>query len=59
VRDTGVGMAPEVAAKIFDRFFRADAGRGRVDGGAGLGLAGLLLAVGAARRGRPTPGRSS
>lgn len=29
------------------------------DAGAGLGLAGLLLAVGAARRGRPTPGRSS
>lgn len=38
VADTGVGIAPEHAARIFDRFFRGDPARAR-DGGHGLGLA--------------------
>ena len=39
VMDTGIGIAPEHAKLIFDRFFRADAARGREDGRNGLGLA--------------------
>ncbi len=39
VSDRGLGMAPEVAARAFERFFRADAGRSRQSGGSGLGLA--------------------
>lgn len=39
VRDHGVGMSPEVTARVFDRFFRADPARARTTGGTGLGLA--------------------
>lgn len=39
VTDNGPGIAAEVAPKVFDRFFRADAGRARDQGGSGLGLA--------------------
>lgn len=39
VEDRGPGIAPEHQAKIFDRFFRVDPSRARVDGGYGLGLA--------------------
>jgi two-component system heavy metal sensor histidine kinase CusS len=39
VRDTGIGMTPEVRAKIFERFFRADASRHATGIHAGLGLA--------------------
>lgn len=38
VSDSGHGIPPEAHDKIFDRFFRADAARGRDTGGAGLGL---------------------
>ena len=38
VGDTGVGMAAEQQALIFDRFYRVDASRTRNRGGAGLGL---------------------
>ena len=38
VSDEGPGMAPEVSARVFERFFRADAARSRHQGGSGLGL---------------------
>jgi signal transduction histidine kinase len=39
VRDTGIGMTPEVREKIFERFFRADPSRQATGVHAGLGLA--------------------
>jgi signal transduction histidine kinase len=38
VRDTGIGMTPDVTAKIFERFYRADASRTATGIHAGLGL---------------------
>jgi len=39
VRDTGIGIAPEARARIFERFFRADPSRHAEGLHAGLGLA--------------------
>ncbi len=39
VADTGPGLAADLHARAFDRFFRADPSRARETGGAGLGLA--------------------
>ncbi|PWJ54811.1 two-component system, OmpR family, sensor histidine kinase MtrB [Quadrisphaera granulorum] len=39
VRDHGVGLSPTDAARVFDRFWRADLARARTTGGTGLGLA--------------------
>ena len=60
VRDHGPGLPPEHAVKIFERFYRVDASRARVQGGgSGLGLS-IVTAVVTAHGGRvgvaPTPG---
>jgi two-component system, OmpR family, sensor kinase len=39
VADSGSGMSPEEAARVFDRFYRGDLGRSTTSGQAGLGLA--------------------
>ncbi|MFF3037218.1 MtrAB system histidine kinase MtrB [Arthrobacter citreus] len=39
VRDYGIGMSEDDAARVFDRFWRADPARARTTGGSGLGLA--------------------
>ncbi|MET0296219.1 MAG: MtrAB system histidine kinase MtrB [Microbacterium sp.] len=46
VRDYGLGMRPEDAERVFDRFWRADPSRKRTIGGTGLGLS---IAMGDAR----------
>jgi two-component system OmpR family sensor kinase len=38
VSDTGPGMPSDEAARVFERFYRADASRARTQGGSGLGL---------------------
>ncbi|MFI9577210.1 ATP-binding protein [Microbispora rosea] len=39
VADKGPGLTPEQAARVFERFYRADPSRTRPAGGSGLGLA--------------------
>jgi PAS domain S-box-containing protein len=38
VRDTGIGMEPELLERAFDLFFQADQGLARTAGGLGIGL---------------------
>lgn len=39
VRDTGIGISPKQAERVFDRFWRAEQSRAYESGGSGLGLA--------------------
>ncbi|HEY1564755.1 MAG TPA: HAMP domain-containing sensor histidine kinase, partial [Gaiellaceae bacterium] len=59
VADRGPGLTEEQAARVFERFYRADSSRTRASGGAGLGLS-IVTAVVEAHGGtvevRPTPG---
>ncbi|WP_232792441.1 sensor histidine kinase [Actinacidiphila yeochonensis] len=51
VADSGPGLAPEQAARVFERFYRVDASRSRATGGgAGLGLS-IVSALVAAHHG--------
>lgn len=62
VRDPGIGIAPELQERIFERFFRVDNSDRRKVGGAGLGLT-LVREIMAAHGGRAwvesTPGSGS
>ena len=58
VEDTGIGIAPEVADRLFEPFWRADSARTSASGGAGLGLAiarGLIEAQGGRIWAEPPP----
>ena len=62
VRDHGPGLAPEDAARIFERFYRADVSRTKATGGSGLGLS-IVSALTEAHGGRveleTEPGRGA
>jgi signal transduction histidine kinase len=50
VQDTGIGIAPEAQAHIFERFYRVNSDRSRSTGGSGLGLA-IAIAIAQAHQG--------
>jgi len=45
VRDTGPGLAPEQAERVFERFYRADPARTRRDGSSSTGLGLAIVAA--------------
>jgi len=62
VTDNGPGLSEDEAARVFERFYRADPSRSRQFGGAGLGL-GIVAAIVAAHGGQVsaegTPGHGA
>ncbi|WP_405136355.1 sensor histidine kinase [Nocardia sp. NBC_01388] len=51
VIDTGPGLSPEAATRVFERFYRTDSSRTRASGGSGLGLS-IVQALVTAHGGR-------
>lgn len=51
IADHGEGIPPQLKARIFDRFWRADSSRNRETGGSGLGLS-IVESIVQAHRGR-------
>ena len=62
VTNEGEGIAPGNLERIFDRFYRVDQARARLEGGSGLGLA-IVRSIATAHKGRVTvhsePGRTT
>lgn len=62
VADSGPGLPPEQAQRVFERFYRANPARTREDGGTGLGLAivgALVAAHGGVVQLESTPGEGA
>lgn len=62
IEDEGPGLTAEEAARVFDRFYRADGSRARTTGGAGLGLAivrSIVTAHGGRVEVRSSPGEGA
>jgi two-component system phosphate regulon sensor histidine kinase PhoR len=62
VKDNGAGIPPEHQSRLFERFYRVDAGRSREQGGTGLGLAivkHIMIKHGGSVRLQSQPGQGS